>query len=304
MVKRIVLIILIVSIKLYAFDWPVENRVLTATLGESRGDHFYPGIELGGGEQEIFPIADGELVYFYEEGEGYSSFPRGNGSFLALQHEGRIQSVYSHLKKGSMHPENLLFHARSSTDLPEPLGLTGDTGAAIGIQLLLIIVDLADLKLLNPVKKDKPLLKPVLGVASGTSRQGPVIGKLHLKRGGIIEELTDGMTISSGEGDLVAEIYDESSFVSFYRRLAPYRIYLLKNGQSVFTIVFDALEERSDHLFPSGSKTGFDELFQDRWLFRLGTITLVEGKSQIQIKAESFSGRESSVILNIEVSSE
>ncbi len=304
MVKRVVLIILIVSIRLYAFDWPVENRVLTATLGESRGDHFHPGIELGGGEQEIFPIADGELVFFHEEGEGYSSFPRGNGSFMVLQHEGRIQSIYSHLKKGSMHPENHHYNTRSSTDFPEPLGLSGDTGAAIGIQLLLIIVDLADLKFLNPVKKDKPLLKPILSAASGTSRQVPVIGKLHLERGRIIEELIDRMTIASGEGDLVAEIYDESSFVSFHRRLAPYRIYLLKNGQSVSTITFDALEERSDHLVLSGSETGFDELFKDRWLFRLGTITLVEGKSQIQIKAESFSGQENSVIMNIEVSSE
>ncbi len=83
-------------------DWPLERVVLTATFGESRGDHFHAGIDLGGGEQAVRPIAAGEVVFAHEEGEDYSSVPIGLGSFLVLEHKGGVRSIYGHLQAGSM----------------------------------------------------------------------------------------------------------------------------------------------------------------------------------------------------------
>ena len=36
------------------YKWPVRNISLTATFGEDRWGHFHSGIDLGGGEQEIY----------------------------------------------------------------------------------------------------------------------------------------------------------------------------------------------------------------------------------------------------------
>jgi hypothetical protein len=93
----------------FAFDWPVETKVLYSTFGGNDGKHFRTGIELGGSEQSVFPIAEGEVIFFFEEGTNYQTYqtvPRGYGSFVVLQHEGDIQSVYANLAPGSFNPEN------------------------------------------------------------------------------------------------------------------------------------------------------------------------------------------------------
>jgi hypothetical protein len=105
-------LILGMAIRCFSFDWPVEQKVLTATFGESRYGRYYPAIDLGGGRLAVFPIADGELIFFHEEGTGYHSIPRGNGTFVALLHEGGIQSVYSHLAGNSVQPSMTFVTAR------------------------------------------------------------------------------------------------------------------------------------------------------------------------------------------------
>ena len=77
-----VFICLLISFTVYAFEWPVEKIILTATFGESRQDHFHTGIDLGGGEQTIFPISSGEVVFAYEKRSNYSSLPVGLGNFI------------------------------------------------------------------------------------------------------------------------------------------------------------------------------------------------------------------------------
>ena len=103
------LLICLGGVVLFAFDWPLERIVLTSTFGEHRRDHFHAGIDLGGGEQPVFPISSGELVFFYREGEDFSSLPVGLGTFLVLQHQGGIRSLYAHLAEGTLDPIRRLY---------------------------------------------------------------------------------------------------------------------------------------------------------------------------------------------------
>jgi hypothetical protein len=79
-----------------ALDWPVEPPVLLGTFGDSSSGSFTAGIELAGAGQPVWPVADGEVIFSYREGQ-FSSLPRGSGNMAALLHEGGIVSVYSHL---------------------------------------------------------------------------------------------------------------------------------------------------------------------------------------------------------------
>ncbi len=89
-------------INTYSLDWPVVERVLLTCFGENNGSSFYTGIDLGGEHQNVYPVADGEIIFYHKENESYSTVPRGNGNLLAVQHEGEIQSIYSHLEKDSI----------------------------------------------------------------------------------------------------------------------------------------------------------------------------------------------------------
>jgi len=282
-----------------SFNWPVPQPRLVSTFADNSIDHFQPGIELGG-RQPVYPAAEGEIVFTCREGEGYSSFPRGIGSAVVLQHEGGIQSVYAHLETESMRVDDPLVRTPAEGD--PPLAFSGDTGAAVGQGLLFMLIDLEEGEFLNPIKHDKPLLYPPL--ESGKSNRGPVVGRLFLKRGGILEELTDGSRAAAGEGELLAEIYALSTFSAFLRKTAPYRIYLAKNGQAAASIAFESLREQDGRLVVADSSLGFADLFEDAWLYRLGSIALVEGKIELQIKAESHDGSESERIIDLTVASE
>ena len=69
-------------------DWPVEQPVLLGTFGASDSGAFASGIELAGAGQAVWPVADGEVVFRYREGD-YSSFARGSGNMVAAAARGR-----------------------------------------------------------------------------------------------------------------------------------------------------------------------------------------------------------------------
>ncbi len=338
------------------FDWPVEKKMLMATFGERRHGHFFSGIDLGGGEQVVFPIADGEVIFFHEEGGLSHTLKRGNGSFIVLQHEGGIRSAYSHLKKGSIPRDTKLFKARprqigrdvfresiidnlteesdrstvqscysadgdhyalnenlSSSDkallwrtlvkigFVKPLGQSGDSGMSTGLHLSLMIIDHEESTILNPIKEDKSPLQPVLKVEEGA---GPIIERVYLLRDMDLLELRDNLRVAPGEGEVLARIYDKSDYVSFNRNMAPYRLYLGDSGKVVSTITFNSLEEKDGRLVITNTNFNCDDLYYENWFYRLGHLTFVEGKSQIQIRAEDFSGRESSVDISLWVTTD
>jgi hypothetical protein len=346
----------LLSLSIACFDWPVDDPALLATFGETRYGHYGKGVDIGGGEQQVFTIADGEMIFCHEEGESFYSLKRGNGSFVIIQHEGEIRSIYSHLKKDSIVKDRKLYRVRpnqidsdtfgrsilnritdeeprtvvlqgfqksgdryllredltieqrselwrilSEIGFVHPIGVSGDTGLSEGVQLSLMLIDNEVNTILNPIKKDKPFLRPPLPSETAT---GPRIGAVQIKRGETVRELQSDLNLTPGDGEIIAEIYDRSDYVSYNRKMAPYRIYLGESGKVVRTITFDALVEMDGRLVLSGTDLSCDDLYLDEWFYRLGTLTLVEGKSQIQIRAEDFLGRESSADISIGVRTE
>jgi len=332
-----------------------------ATFGQRRQGCYFAGIDLGG-EQPVFPIADGELVFYGREGESFHGLKRGNGSFVVLQHEGRIRSVYSHLKKGTARTESRLFTVRPQriqaevfeksilNKIPDPedgdavlagfdrergayvlrpglsaaeririwtvlsevgfvktVGVAGDTGLSEGTHVSLMIFDHEEGTVLNPIKKDKSPLRPMLEPDQGAGAvpsAGPVIEAVYMRRGRDMTELSPGMPAAPGEVEILARTYDRSDFVSFSRNLAPYRLYLSHTGQSIATLVFDALEERDGRLVLVHTRLDCDDIYYDDWIYRLGNLTLVEGVNRIQIRVQDFLGRETSVEIPVRVGME
>ena len=150
-----------------ALDWPVKDRILTGTFGEDRNDHFHLGIDLGGGEQEVRPVLGGELVFRYDEGDGYSSLPRGLGTFVVLHHSQNILSFYCHLQKGSPGP------IQTAYTPSDRIGIIGDTGHSDGKHLHFAVYDEEAGSWINPLSILPPL----------PDAQAPVIKRVLLSDG-------------------------------------------------------------------------------------------------------------------------
>jgi hypothetical protein len=339
-----------------AFDWPVEERRLMAAFGESRYGAFLGGIYLSCGETAVYPIADGEVIFSFEEGGGPHALARPNGSFLAMQHEGGVQSIYSHLKPGTVEKEKLRLRARPKQieatdfdsrvlaavsseaerellkavftrdggvyalkdDLPrqgraavwgilsrirfvDTVGMAGDTGLSEGVHLALSIIDVEQLEILNPIKKDKPPLLPPLVHPVPSRRQGPVITGIFSRRGETLRELSEGLAVSPGEVEILAGIYERNDFVPFSRNIAPYKLYLAVSGKIVTSITLDGLEERNNRLVVNDTTITHDDLYRDQWFYSFGRVSLVEGNTVIQVGAESFLGDANNLDLSLKV---
>jgi hypothetical protein len=277
------LLVVIGGCPLFAFDWPVDQIVLTATFGEHRGDHFHGGIDVGGGEQPIYPISPGELVFSYREGEDYTSLPTGLGNFLVLQHQGGIRSLYAHLAEGSLDPQ------RRNYDRSRALGTVGSSGYSSGNHLHLTIIDTEMGTIINPL-----LLLPPL--ADG---QAPEIKEVYLQSGQERIGLEDGMRLSRREGQLFATVYDIREDVTFLWKLAPYKVFLSQDGREITSFTFDSLHSEptpareSRNLVLMNTGRDFADVYESSWLLSLGGINLVPGETTLTVFAADFAGNES-----------
>jgi len=280
------LLICLVGVVLFAFDWPLERIVLTSTFGEHRGDHFHAGIDLGGGEQPIFPISSGELVFSYREGEDFSSLPVGLGTFLVLQHQGGIRSLYAHLAEGSLDPTRRLY------DRSRPLGVVGSSGYSSGKHLHLTIIDTEMDTIINPL-----LLLPPL-----RDGQAPVIKDVSIRIGQDLIGLEDGMTVNRAEAEVFATIFDLREDISFLWKLAPYKVFLSQDGREISNFTFDSLVSSqaagqglgARRLVLINTEREFSRLYESPWLLRLGKVNLVPGETVLTVFASDFAGNESS----------
>jgi hypothetical protein len=258
-----------------ALDWPVAKKVLTGNFGESREDHLHSGIDIGGGEQDVHPIVDGEMVFRYDENADYTSFPRGVGSFVVLQHADKILSVYCHLKKGT--PQT-----RARVTAADSVGTEGDTGYSEGTHLHISVYDRETAAYLNPLTILPPL----------RDTQAPVIRRMALKVGDSVVPIESGVTVSPGQGEILADAYDPREDVRFLWPMAPYALRLSLNGKEVSKIVFDSIQVVDGRSVVGSTRRGVGELYGADNLVRCGTVELRGGESHIMLAVRDFAGNE------------
>jgi len=259
-----------------ALEWPVDAPIVTGTFGESRGDHYHLGIDIGGGEQVVRPVLPGELVFRYEENADYTSLPRGVGSFAVIRHQDDVLSVYCHLKRQLDRPDRTAFTTR------DPVGVIGDTGYSEGKHLHVMVFDLQTGSWINPLS----LFPPV------ADRDPPVVRRLALRFGERIVDLAYGITVPAGRAEVLVETYDVRGDVRFLWPLAPFTVRLELNGAEVSRIGFEALQVKEGRMVLRGTALAASDVYASARLLRLGTVELRGGESHLLAVVRDFAGNE------------
>ncbi len=262
-----------------AYDWPVEKKILTATFGESRKNHYHAGIDIAGGDQAIHPIEKGELVFYSEEADDPEDIPSGMGSFIVLEHQGGIRSIYAHIERGSIQKNKI------AVEKPDVIGVTGDTGYSVGKHLHLEIFDKELNQLVNPL-----LLLPAL-----EDKQAPFLKSLYLVKNGEQTALKRWQFIGAGTYELQLEVYDQSQFVRYFCPMAPYSISVFLNGEETFSLQYDSLKDVQGEIVLNG-KSGLTlrkhYVADQDWLIRAGRLELKPGESNVEIVIKDYAGNE------------
>jgi hypothetical protein len=268
--------LLLPVLPLGALDWPVKDRILTGTFGEDRRDHFHLGIDLGGGEQEVRPVLAGELLFRYDEGDSYTSLPRGVGSFVVLHHSQDILSFYCHLQKGSLGP------IRTAYSPLDRIGIIGDTGHSDGKHLHFAVYDEEAGSWINPLSVLPPL----------PDAQPPVIKRVLLSIGEQVQPLDSGVTVRAGHGEILVEAYDLREDVRFHWPLAPYSVRFSLDGKEVARILFDSLLASDGRMIVGGTGLTRENVYRGEGLLRCGVVELRAGESRLHIAVRDFAGNE------------
>jgi len=284
--------LLLVPAILAAFEWPVENKVLTATFGESRWDHFHTGIDLGGGAQEVRPVESGEVVYYQDDFRGARTPPSGLGSFVVLEHERGIRSLYAHLEAGTVS------RLPDRVDVTSAIGTIGDSGASLGKHLHLEIIDSEIGSYVNPL-----LVLPSLADTIAPSVRGIRYLPANADDSTAPEVLLPGARISSGLHRLLVELFDRSEYVAYFCPMAPYRITGFMNGSEIFDFTMDSLAERQGELVigRGDASVGFERLYYDDWIIDAGPVPFRVGEIQIEIVVRDLAGNETSLRVPVTV---
>jgi hypothetical protein len=267
-----------------ALDWPVAARIVTGTFGEDRGDHFHNGVDIGGGSQEVHPVLPGELVFRYDEGEDYTSLPRGVGSFVVVRHEQHIRTVYAHLQAGSLGP------VRDRYDTTDRIGIIGETGHASGPHLHFTVFDEEAGSAVNPLE----FLPPV------PDHQAPVIRRLFAVVGEHPVPLVNGAVLQPGKTEILAEAYDLREDVAFRWPLGPASVSLSLDGRDASRITFDSLQVAQGRAVLGGSLLSREQVWDPGGLLICGSVTLARGESVLRLSVRDLAGNEA--VQSVEVS--
>jgi hypothetical protein len=268
-----------------ALDWPVAQKVITGTFGEDRGDHFHNGIDIGGGSQDVHPVLPGELVFRSDDASDWSSLPRGLGSFVVLHHEQDLLTLYCHLQSGTLGP------ARAGYVPADRLGIIGDTGHADGPHLHFSVFD----------EEAGSTVNPLAFLPPQPDRQPPVIRHVVIAAGDKRLPLENGVSLTPGRAEILAEAYDLREDVAFSWHLAPAAVSVSLDGVEVSRFAFDSLQVAEGRTVLGGTALSRRQVYDPTGLLMCGAVELRPGESHLRISARDAAGNEAVKIISFSV---
>ncbi len=264
---------------LSGYDWPVAQSVLSGAFGENVQTRFRNGIDIGGGGLPVHPIERGEVIFSFEEGEHPGELPTGIGSFLAMEHEGGLRSLYAHLETGSVE------RIRTVLAGGDVVGIVGDSGSLQEKKLRLVVYDTQLKQTVNPLV----LLPPL------ADRVAPVIGEVALDDGtGTPVPLARGVRTAGRELVLIADIVDRGDPPAASAPMSPYEVKVSVNGKQVYQVQFAAIREQDGvMLLDPDRERSFEAFYSGERQLRLGPVPVEEGEALLEISATDLSGNTS-----------
>ncbi len=276
-------LIILVSLNL-SFQWPLSDGRITSTFGEARYDHFHDGIDIISGNESIYPVADGEMLFFWDR----TLFPTenygGGGNYRVLKHAGGISSVYMHLEDGSGY--------KSAYAAEEPVGKMGNTGRSLGRHLHFSLlrldknISINPLSVLEQIKDDKEPVVTDVSVKIG-DKYYPVKDKCEIR-------LTQHYPLRLKVIDLIRG----------QERLGIYRLKVSLNDKSVLDAEFSQIVFSGKGL--TVGNMPYNNLYDESGYYTARGCKYISGLNKIKVTASDFSGNtvEKNINFNVKLETE
>lgn len=265
----IAVVLLVVCTEVRPWEWPVpEGRVVTV-FGAPEGGTL--GIQIADSTRDVAAAEDGEVVFAVDDGSCSQCLPSVLGSFVVVHHDRGFRTIYGHLREIAEAARSDGATASTGNEHTvssgSPIGVLGQSGAALGMRLYLQIIDSRRGVSVNPL-----LLLPAL-----PDEEAPVIRAIELEP--VPAEPSSRRVVVSA-----TDRFDGSVVL-------PYGFALLIDGQLEREIVLDTLriDERSGQITTSDGSSVEDIIRRDGSV-DLGVHSIVSGVSEVEIVVRDQSG--------------
>jgi hypothetical protein len=267
----IIAVLAIAGAATFAMDWPLSPPKLAATFGTFAKGRVVAGIALSGDDGLVRSADDGEVSFSLEERAFPGSLPTPLGSFVVIEHQGGMATLYSHLAPGSL-----------STSMRKPkdgeiIGRPGASGWIEGSGVVFQVYDrragswVNPLLVLPPLADDKP----------------PVIRSLALTRADKVYVLGVAASVPQGMYKVSVDVADSANSSWTVGPLAPYGIRISIDGVEAAKDVFDAAKGLNGELMLfSLSPVAAGELRTKEGRYSLTEHFFTRGRAAIEVRVE------------------
>lgn len=251
-----------------------ENKIrITSTFGEFRTDHFHNGVDFGGSKMEIYPMADGEIVYYFDIAEDPTRQLYGVGNTIILEHPNGIRSYYYHIEDGTIEKS---FAKVTERDI---IALTGNSGRSGGAHLHLTVENIKEGLVVDPLE--------YLKISKG-SEQSPLIHGIYLRTENRLIQIKDKMPMRyNGELRLFVKAYDLLGSIPMGLK----RVKIFMNEELIRDYDFTYFIKR-DNIYYIAPNYTFEEVYGvDSHFYRGGNFIPRRGKYTFKTEVTDFDNK-------------
>lgn len=251
-----------------------ENRIrITSVFGEFRADHFHNGVDFGGSDMEIYPIADGEIIYYLDSEEDPTRQLYGVGNTIIIEHPNGIRSYYYHIEDGTIEKS---FAKVTERDI---IAFTGNSGRSGGSHLHLTVENIREGLVVDPLE--------YLKISKGSS-QNPLIHGIYLRTENRLIQIKDRMNMRyRGELRLFVRAYDLLGGIPMGLK----RVKIFANGELIRDYDFTYFIKKNNAYYIAPNYT-FEEVYGvDSHFYRGGNFIPKIGRYIFRAEITDFDNK-------------
>jgi len=274
-----------VSDTLDAMSWPSEDAVLVRNFGANDNGKPVLGMYFSGGTNVIAAEA-GEVIFFRAKNDSASRLPSPLGSWIAIDHEDGLISIYSRYSEENI-PE-----LNERVDKQQPVAFSGSSGWSMSNGFYYVLFDRRERRWINPAM----IITPVQETRS------PNIISVELKN--MQGEIMQSRNISQGRYNVVVNAAGGVPNVtpSAARPFAPQRIVCSINGAEVGAINFEAISARDGIMMVSrNGLVPAKQIYANYPAFEAADVFLTRGQVTLEVIVQDISGASHSNVMRLTV---
>jgi len=260
----------------FSYQWPSNKDYLSSVFGSFTGDNILDGIEFDSENQAIYPITDGEIVFYQDSFEfGDLDYNGEEGNILILKHVGEFKSIYRN------------FSTSDSFTQTKNLSKSELIGVSSGVYDSFIFSLYDD-------KKDS-YINPQQILPFLLDDRKPVISSVYIDNLETRGKLTRNISLNPGLSRIYIDAWDVVRIRGKYKKFTPFSVNVFVDGFERYNTSFSSLKEIDKTIYLSGnSDVPLKDIISGGTLLYGGDVYLTTGSSLIEIVIKDIEGNEAS----------